>query len=203
MAHKLVAMFVRHGSTTLNGENKFRGPMDVDLDDAGKADAKQLSQHLKGHGVRDVFDSGMKRSKQTARIAMPGKKSKTVKELEPFNIGDFAGQPKNEENMKKILHYQNNPDEKIPGGETLNEFRNRVNPKIDMAIRRGQQAGRPTVVFGHSSTIHQVGHHLHGDHNHVKVKPGGIVGVFHTPKGYEAKAMFKQSHDEKDKHMVS
>jgi broad specificity phosphatase PhoE len=203
MAHKLVAMFIRHGETALNSEGKFRGNLDPDLNEDGKQQAKNLIPILGNRGINDVFTSGKKRSEQTAALALPGRKPKIVKDFNSLDIGDFAGQPKDEENMKKIIHYQENPDEKIPGGESLNDFRKRVNPNIMTVIKRGQEKGRPSVAFVHSSVIHQIGHRLHGDHNYVKVKPGGIVGVYKTQNGYEAEPIYRNSHDEQDKHLVS
>ena len=203
MSHKLVAMFVRHGSTQLNDQGKFRGPLDVDLDEKGKKQAAEVAHHLKGRSVGPVFISSKKRTKQTADIALPGKKTKTVKDFDPLNVGDYAGKEKNAENMKAIEHHQNNPDEKIPGGESINDFRKRVNPKIKMAIKRGEEGRHPSVSFVHSSIIHQVGHLLHGDHNAVKVKPGGSVGVFKSPMGYTARPLTKASESEEDKHLVS
>lgn len=203
MAHKLVALFARHGETKANAERKFRGPLNVDLDDNGKKQAEDLGKQLSGRSYSGVFTSSRNRSKQTADTAMPDKKKKTLKALDPLNVGDFAGQPKNDENMAKIAHYQDNPDERIPGGESLNDFRSRVNPKLKMIIRRGTETGKPSLAFVHSSTIHQLGHLLHDDHNAIKVKPGGIAGVFKGPYGYYAKAITKESHSEDDKHMGS
>ena len=203
MAHKLVAMFVRHGSTQLNDQDKFRGPLDVDLDDNGKKQAKEVAGQLKGHSFGPAFVSSKKRTKQTADIALPGKKTKTVKDFDPLDVGEFAGKPKNQENLKAIEHYQDNPDEDIPGGESINSFRKRVNPKIKMAIKRGEEGSRPSISFVHSSIIHQVGHLLHGDHNAVKVKPGGTVGIFKSPMGYTARAITKKSDSPEDKHLVS
>lgn len=203
MAHKLVALFVRHGETDANKKRLFRGPKDYELDDAGKAEAENIGKMLKGYSFNGTFSSSRKRSKQTAAIARPNDKVRSLKALDPLNVGDYAGQPKNEENLKKILYFQDHPDEKIPGGDSINEFRKRVNPKIMMLVRRGESSTKPSLGFVHSSTIHQIGHLFHGDHNHVKVKPGGTVGVFSGPDGYYAKALTKKSDDPKDKHMVS
>lgn len=203
MSHKLIALFVRHGSTEGNSKGLFRGPKDYDLDETGKKQAEDVGKQLGERNFSGSFTSSRKRSKQTANIAQPEKKHKSLKALDPFNVGEFAGQPKNDENMKKLVHYQNNPDETIPGGESLNDFRNRVNPKLKMIMRRGEESGKPAIAFVHSSTIHQLGHLLHDDHNHVKVKPGGMAGVFKGPYGLYAKALTKESQDEKDKHMVS
>lgn len=205
MAHKLVALFVRHGSTLLNENGDFRGPIDIDLDDKGKQEAEEIGKHLSGRKFNSVFVSSKKRTKQTADIALEkgSAKPKVIKEFDALNVGDFAGQPKNEENMAAIKHYQENPDEKIPGGESLNQFRERVNPKIKMVIRRGEQSGKPSISFVHSSIIHQIGDLLHDDHEAVKVEPGGMVGIFKSPDGYYAEPLLKKSNDEKDKHLVS
>jgi broad specificity phosphatase PhoE len=202
MAHKLVAVFVRHGSTKLNDQGKFRGPMDAELDENGIKQAEEVRDQLKGRSFSGVFSSPKKRSRVTAEIAT-GQKPKVIRNLDPLNVGDFAGQPKNEENMKKMVHYQENPDEKIPGGERIRDFRLRTNPKIKMVIKRGEESGKPAIAFVHSSTIHQIGHLLHDDHKHIKVKPGGMAGVFKGPYGYYAKALTKESKDAKDQHMVS
>lgn len=203
MAHKLVALFLRHGSTELNDHNQFRGPLNVDLDDKGRKEAKQAAEHLKGRVSEPVLVSSKKRTKQTADIVAKGKKQKVIKNFDPLNVGDFAGKDKTDENIEAIRHYQDNPEEKIPGGERLRDFRNRVNPKIQMAIRRGEESGKPSLSVVHSSIIHQIGDLLHGDHEAVKVRPGGIVGVYKTPNGYVAKALLKKSYDEQDKHLTS
>lgn len=206
MAHKLVALFVRHGSTELNDAGKFRGPLDPDLDDNGRDQAKEVRKQLKGYKFGRAYTSNKKRSQQTADIVLQdleGRLSKPVEDLAPLNVGEFAGQPKNDENMEKIKYYQDNPDEPIPGGESINDFRSRVNPQLKKIIKQGASGNKPSIAFVHSSTIHQLGHMLHDDHNHVKVKPGGIAGVFKGPYGFYAKALTKQSTDKKDQHMVS
>jgi broad specificity phosphatase PhoE len=205
---KLVAIFVRHGQTEANKERRFRGALNIPLDSTGKSqgyDARaRVSSLLDGKPAGAAFTTSRIRSKQMADIVVGPGHHQEVKNLDPLNVGNFSGQPKNDENMKAIMHYQNNPDEKIPGGERINDYRARVNPEIMMAVHLGDETGRPSVVFGHSSTIHQVSHLFHGDHNAVKVTPGGVVGVYKTPDGrYTTKALLNESHSEQDKHMMS
>lgn len=205
---QLVAIFVRHGQTEANKEKKFRGPLNIPLDPTGKRQAVEararVSSLLHGEPVGSAFVSTKDRSRETGDIVLGPGKTSVIKNLDPFNVGKFAGQPKNDTNMKAITYYQSHPDEKIPGGERLTDFRKRVNPEIMMAIRQGEESGRPSIAFVHSSTIHQVSHLLHHDHNAVKVTPGGIVGVYKMPDGrYVAKAILHQSQNEQDKHLVS
>jgi broad specificity phosphatase PhoE len=199
---KLAALFVRHGETGLNKEKAFRGPLDVELNEEGKKQAEELRDFLKDVSFSSAFRSDKKRTKQTAKIALEGRniKAKKVKQLDSYDVGDLAGQPKNDENMAIVKHYQDNPDEVIPGGESLNKFRKDADPKIMMVIKRGAEASEPAVAFVHSSIIHELSHLLHGDHQLVKVRPGGVVAVFKTPSGeYKAAAILKESKHPDDK----
>ena len=54
MSHKLVAMFVRHGSTQLNDQGKFRGPLDVDLDERERSRPQRLPNTLR-EGLLTVY----------------------------------------------------------------------------------------------------------------------------------------------------
>jgi broad specificity phosphatase PhoE len=203
---QLVALFMRHGQTTANKEKRFRGAMNVPLDDKGRqqaVDARRfLAGYLKDKQLGKAYTSSKDRAIETAELVLPNR-AQRVKNFDPLNVGDFSGKPKNAENMKEILHYQAHPDEKIPGGERINDFRERVNPEIKMAIAEGEN-GKPTISFVHSSTIHQISHFLHHDHNAVKVTPGGFVGVFKRPNGsYYAKALLNESRSEQDKNMMS
>ena len=63
--HKLV--LVRHGESTWNRENRFTGWTDVDLSDAGRAEARSAGQLLRAGGYRfDVaYTSVLKRAIRT------------------------------------------------------------------------------------------------------------------------------------------
>lgn len=192
---KLVAYFVRHGTTKLNQQNAFRGPINVELDEKGQKQADKLADYFKNRNFSSAYHSPKKRAKQTLDTILKDRDvdTKSVKNFDPLNVGEFAGKPKSEENVEKMRYYQDNPEEKIPGGERLSDFRKRTDPKIMMVIGHGDEAGKPTISAVHSSIIHEVSHLLHGDHQKVKVRPGGVVGIFKTPDGrYVAKALLKK-----------
>jgi broad specificity phosphatase PhoE len=205
---KLLALFVRHGQTEANKEKLFRGPMNFPLDSVGRQQGLDVRRFLAGYlGDKPLgasYRSSKNRTGEMADITIGPGKTKVIKNFDALNVGNYAGQHKTPENMKAIMHYQKNPDEKIPGGERINDFRARTNPEIKMVISEGEKTGRPTISFVHSSTIHQVSHLLHGDHNLVKVTPGGVVGVFKRPSGsLYAKALLHESSNQADKHMMS
>jgi broad specificity phosphatase PhoE len=196
---KPVAYFVRHGSTELNDAGKFRGPMNVSLDEKGLKQAEQLAEFLKTRKFSAAYHSSKKRTLQTITPILEKSKSKVkpkvVEDFDPFNVGELAGKPKDKENLETIRYYQEHPDEKIPGGERLNDFRKRTDPKIMMAIRKGEASQYPSLSVVHSSIIHELSNLLHGDHNKVKVAPGGVVGVYKDDQdlsGYKAIALLKE-----------
>lgn len=205
---KPVAYFVRHGSTELNDAGKFRGPIDVPLDEKGKEQAEGLGDFFKGRKFSAAYHSSKKRTLQTLESILEKTKSKVkpkmVKDFDAFNVGELAGKPKDQENLATIRYYQDHPDEKIPGGERLNDFRKRADAKIMMAIRKGELSKYPSISVVHSSIIHELSHLLHGDHNKVKVAPGGVVGVYkddQDPSGYKAIPLLKEIKHSED--MVS
>src|SRR5487761_215709 len=167
-----VAYFVRHGSTELNDAGKFRGPMNISLDGKGIKQAEELSNFLKARKFSAAYHSSKKRTKETLGPILEKSQSdikpKTVHDFDPFNVGELAGEPKNKENIDTIRYYQEHPDEKIPGGERLNDFRKRVDPKIKMVLKKGESSKYPTLSVVHSSIIHELSHLLYGNHNKVK-----------------------------------
>ncbi|VVB52842.1 2,3-bisphosphoglycerate-dependent phosphoglycerate mutase [uncultured archaeon] len=201
--HRLVALFVRHGSTTLNDSGKFRGPLDVDLDENGKKQGEEVRDLIRTRGLSSAFTSSKKRTKQMADIVLRGRDIGHTerKNLDALNVGEYAGQLKTESNLDAIRYYQRNTDAKIPGGERIKDFQDRVNPEIEAVVKRGKESGVPAIAFVHSSIIHQLGALYHHDHEHVKVKPGGVVGVYETNTGYTAEPLFKE--ETKDSDVVS
>jgi len=198
----VVAYFVRHGETGLNKEKAFRGPLDVELNEDGHKQAEELRDFFDDSSFSSAFTSDKKRTKATAKTVLGNRKIrlKKVKQLDSYNVGDLAGQPKNEANMALVKYYQEHPDEVIPGGESLNQFRKDADPKIMMVIKRGAAASEPAIAFVHSSIIHEISNLLHGDHQAVKVQPGGVVAVLKMPNGkYKAVAILKESKPHEDK----
>lgn len=59
---------VRHGETLWNREAKYQGQSDVPLTDAGRNQAKKLSQRLKDMHIDVVYASDLERTIETANI---------------------------------------------------------------------------------------------------------------------------------------
>jgi broad specificity phosphatase PhoE len=207
---QIVAFFIRHGETDFNerseqanpdgAEERFRGDLDIPLNNLGQQQAEELVPYFAAREFSSAYHSGMQRSKQTLEPLMKdkGMEASAIEGFNGLDTGDFSGQPKTEKNKKKLEWYRENPSVTIPGGESVQDFRDRVDPKLLKAIQIGDEAGKPTAVCAHGSVMRELSRLLHDDYNRVKVEPGGVIGIFKSPYGYEAKALLKDSQAEED-----
>lgn len=192
MSDKVLAYFLRHGSTALNDSNCFRGESNLPLDEKGAQQAQEAKAFFGNTEFGEIISSDKLRVQQTADTVLTSRnlEAHQTPQLRAWNVGYLTGLNK-EEHQGEIDKYQENPDVKVPRGESLNEFRGRVNSQIKFAIKRGLETGLPSLVIAHSSVIHQVGHLLHGNHEEALVHPGGIAAVKLGAKGLYAEALFK------------
>ena len=189
-----LAYFVRHGTTTLNAKNCFRGTMNPDLNPEGRQDAEKLAEYFKAKNLSALFYSSKARSEETAGIIaqkQPGIKCFGTESLWALNVGDFSGQPKNADNQAKMDWYVDHPSVPIPGGESLGEFKNRIRPCIMEALEIANKSGEPVLCVVHSSVIHEVSAMFCGDHKSALVKPGGIVEVYTENGQIHARPLLK------------
>ena len=61
-------LFVRHGETEHNKQNKMQGRLDIPLNEAGKNQAKHTAEQLKNQNIDVIYSSPLSRAKQTAEI---------------------------------------------------------------------------------------------------------------------------------------
>lgn len=190
---KIIALVVRHGETDLNKKNEFRGDLDVSLDADGERQAQELAAFFKGRNFSGIYGSTRKRVKQTLDPILKERKARMrpLKSLDSLDTGELAGQPKSEENLKELKWYREHPQETIPGGEKVSGFRKRVDGKMLDLIHRGESGDRPVLIGAHGSIVKEIGRLLHGDMDHAKVEPGGVVAIYKSPNGYSAEPIFK------------
>lgn len=197
---KLVAFFIRHGETDLNATNGgtevFRGDMDIPLNDEGHLQAQEIPTYLAGYRLSAIFHSGMQRTAQTVEPLAKKKKmaSKEITDMNSLDTGDFSGLPKTEENKEKLAWYRNHPKEVIPGGESVQHFRDRIDPIITNVIKIGEEAGAPAVACVHGSVMREISRLFSESYDTLKVEPGGIVGIFRDTQGnYTAEPLVKEA----------
>jgi len=193
-----VAYFVRHGETDMNKSDDFRGDIDVPLNHEGQKQAQQLVPFFHNVKFGESYNSSRVRTKQTIAPLMSSKgmQSETLRDLDSLDTGDFAGKPKDKENLKKMAWYQEHPDAQIPGGEKVRNFRNRVDSALLRVIEEGQE-GDPSIACIHGSVVKELSRMLHNDMHKAHVEPGGVVGVYKIPAGgYRAQVLLGENDTE-------
>ncbi len=189
----IITYVVRHGQTTLNKEGLFRGSANPPLDATGLKQAEVLADIFKDIEISHIFCSDKLRAVTTANTIGREKKIPVhqTTNLRALNVGDFSGTPRNPESEARLKKYLDDPDSPIPGGESLNDFKARVDPCLQEAADMFCQSGVPTLLVAHSSVVHEVGALLHGNHKSVLVEPGGVLAIYFNGLKVHAKPIFR------------
>jgi broad specificity phosphatase PhoE len=153
-----------------------------------------------------IVTSAKERAKQTADVISVAQKIEDKKNfnlcpypnerLFAWDVGNFSGKPKNQENLDKLQEYIDDPSLVVPGGESLGYFRDRVRPLIHEAIETSDELGAPGLLVVHSSIIHELGEMFHKDHTAALVKPGGLAAVYVSNGMLKVEAIFKPEYGE-------
>jgi broad specificity phosphatase PhoE len=182
----IIAYALRHGTTELNQDNKFRGWADVPLDDKGRQDAAGAGSYLKDKGIKHIFHSDLSRAVETADIvvqamSVPPLSDREDERLRPWDIGDLSGKDR-DENAELLRWYVDHPERNIPGGESLEEFGERCQEALEEYIKIAKRDGPILFVF-HTSNVIQLENFCKGIGAEGKpevderVLPGGILTV--------------------------
>jgi broad specificity phosphatase PhoE len=191
---QIVLVAARHGTTTLNASNCFRGNVNPPLAPEGFRDANKASHYLSGMKFSSIYTSPRLRATQTADAIVRNQNNQEyteIPDLAALDVGDFSGQPKSPENVRKIEQYIDNSHIPIPGGESLDAFRARVRPIFVEAIKQFDLTGLPTLLVVHSSIIHELGSMFNDNHHSSRVEPGGIAAVYYDDGDLHAEPIFK------------
>lgn len=183
----------RHGTTTLNTQGCFRGPLNPPLDEKGKHDAEELGKFFQDIPIACIICSDKTRALQTAHVIAkykPGIEIYPNAGLHALNVGDFAGKPK-DKYEDEFEYYVRNPDVTIPGGESINDFKARIRPLLLEGVKIANRVGLPTFFAIHSSIIHEMGSMINNDHGSTLVKPGGAARIYHDNGRLKAEPIFK------------
>jgi broad specificity phosphatase PhoE len=135
-------IFVRHGQTEWNKENRLLGHTDMDLDDEGIQEARELLSRL-DPDFELIYSSPLKRCRETAEIIAQhfGKKIMVSDNLLERDFGSFDGKTWKEINretgkdMKTIDHDQKY-DYRAYGGESAEQVKARVLKFLEEAKRQ-------------------------------------------------------------------
>ena len=160
--HLLV--LVRHGESEWNKKNLFTGWRDVDLSEAGIAEARAAGRKLKGQGIQfDVaFTSALQRAQRTLDLMLEelGQKGIPVYKDQALNerdYGDLAGLNKDEARVKwgadQVHVWRRSYDVAPPGGESLKDTAARVLPYYVQEILPQVLRGKRVLVSAHGNSL--------------------------------------------------
>jgi len=81
---------VRHGTTTLNVENRYRGRRDIPLDAQGYQDAVDAARRLSAEGLAAVYTGPLRRTIATAQIVADEARVPDIRILHGLNNVDYG-----------------------------------------------------------------------------------------------------------------
>ena len=132
---------VRHGQTDWNLEGRYQGQSDVPLNENGLAQAKSLTEQLKGQTFSAIYSSDLMRARQTAELIakMLGITMQIEPRLREINQGEWEGVLVDDIKARYAeIWSQRTVDPanvRPPGGETVGEVATRVYAALDDIAR--------------------------------------------------------------------
>ena len=135
-------ILVRHGETEWNVVEIFRGRIDIELNETGLRQTELLAEYLRHLKIEAIYSSPLKRALVTAQtIANYHQISVDIASgLIDLDFGKWQGLPHQEvKDRYKELYtgWGSHPDRVImPGGESLDDVRNRSVHVVDEVIAR-------------------------------------------------------------------
>jgi broad specificity phosphatase PhoE len=143
-------ILVRHGTTTMNVENRYRGRRDIPLDAQGYQDAVDAARVLSGVGLGAVYTGPLRRTIATAQIIADEARVPDLRILHGLNNVDYGaweGMTSEEAAMFDPVAfdlYKSAPDRAVcPHGERLRDAEKRM---IEALRLIGSRHGGETVV---------------------------------------------------------
>ena len=163
---------LRHGESVWNKENKFTGWVDVGLSEKGEQEALLAGKKLQKYNFDNVITSDLKRTKKTAILLLKERpleeKEKIIftvsSEVKERSYGDLAGIVKSElketygEEQMRI--WRRSYYERPPGGESLEDVKNRIGPFYNEFILPLLNAGKNVLLVSHGNALRALFVHL-------------------------------------------
>ena len=157
-------VLVRHGQSEWNLKNLFTGWRDVDLTEAGIAEARSAGRKLKGLGLSfDVaYTSALVRAQNTLKLALEelgqtGLEERRDQALNERDYGDLSGLNKDDAREKwgeeQVHVWRRSYDVNPPGGESLRDTGARVWPYYMTRILPVVMRGRRVLVSAHGNSL--------------------------------------------------
>jgi broad specificity phosphatase PhoE len=149
---------VRHGTTTMNVENRYRGRCDVPLDAQGYQDAVDAARQLSPVGLSAVYAGGLRRTISTAQIIADEARVPDIRIMHGLinvDYGAWEGLTAQEAQMydPEAFHlYKTSPSRAVcPNGERLRDAQKRMLEALTLIGSR--HPGEKVAVVTHAVMI--------------------------------------------------
>ena len=172
---------VRHGQTDWNVEGRYQGRKDIELNEVGINQAKQLKEKLSNIKFDIVFSSPLKRAYKTAQIITDHPIIVDDRLIERSN-GDLEGKLKSE--TINAVDFTDENDNRM-GIETLSNFRSRISDFFNFLDKNYR--GRNVLVVTHAGVsiyarCYFKGEPKDGNYNKYKLKNCEVLIYDNTKK---------------------
>ena len=172
---------VRHGQTDWNVEGRYQGRKDIELNEVGINQAKQLKEKLSNIKFDIVFSSPLKRAYKTAQIITDHPIIVDDRLIERSN-GDLEGKLKSE--TINAVDFTDENDNRM-GIETLSNFRSRISDFFNFLDKNYR--GRNVLVVTHAGVsiyarCYFEGEPKDGNYNKYKLKNCEVLIYDNTKK---------------------
>jgi broad specificity phosphatase PhoE len=156
-----VLYLVRHGTTTMNIENRYRGRRDIPLDAQGYQDAVDAARFLGTRGISAVYTGPLRRTIATAQIIADATGVPDIRILHGLinlNYGSWEGMTAEESEMFDPVAfnlYRTEPLKCVcPNGERLDQAQERM--LAALRLIGGRHSGESIVAISHAVMIRLV-----------------------------------------------
>jgi len=159
-------LLVRHGDTELNSAERYWGQTDVELSAAGLSQAERLRNRLAIEKIAAVYSSDLRRASVIAETIASRHQLAviTCPELREINFGELEGLTFDEISQLypevTKLWVERSTKLKYPGGESLDEFSNRVSQFVGRLQKHGEE--ETILIVAHSGVLRNLICHLLG-----------------------------------------
>ena len=138
---KTKIIYFVHGTTYDNAVEKCSGWKNVELNDLGIQQAKDLGKSTKDLSFDVVFTSDLKRAIDSANHAWPNINKIQDRRLRECNYGDYDGE------SKDLVIYEKYIDNPFPNGECLKDVEKRIADFIEYV--KQEYSGKTIAIVAH------------------------------------------------------
>ena len=159
-------LFIRHGETDWNRQQRFQGQTDVPLNATGHAQAQRLAARLSAEPFDAFFTSDLMRARETAApLALAwGRQPDPVPGLREQSFGVLEGLtvPTIKERYAALWQQwlEHRADFALPGGESLRQFHTRVLQAVRQIA--ADAPARRVAVVTHGGVLDMLWRTAHG-----------------------------------------